>query len=176
MKANAKLIEISYKGDLSALEKDVESLGQKADEGYNSKLLHITLAVYLGNMFLSALFWLCAPEGRRETAFVIVLIMLPIIIVAYLLCKKERMTHEQEESELLRVEAFGGADEIVLIGMFAYYGLRDFIITAAASLIICSLWAVIDNMLRKSPLTRLSPIMPAFLCTVPLRLLLSGML
>ena len=77
--------------------------------------------------------------------------------------------------ETEELSALGGADQIVLIGMFGFYGLIPFVYGAAATFLLHIILVLLSSLRKKkNPMEGGFPLLPSIFLAIPIRLYLAS--
>ena len=121
---------------------------------------------------LAFLKYMPEPIAYRTVIMTNIAMLLFLFMMCLMPADKNEVVATEETEEL---SAMGGADQIVLIGMFAFYGLIPFVYGAAATFLVHILLVFISSACKKKdPREGGYPLLPSIFISIPIRLYLAS--
>lgn len=156
-------------------EKELDEKAEAFEKAYGWKInivVRIILVLTTIASILPFLTYMPEPIAYRTIIMTSISMLLFLFLMCLMPADKNEVVATEETEEL---SAMGGADQIVLIGMFAFYGLIPFVYGAAATFLVHILLVFISSACKKKdPREGGYPLLPSIFISIPIRLYLAS--
>lgn len=165
-KVNAFLMKRAY-ADESAMDEETAALEEQAErfaEDNGRTIDNGCMLAELGGALALIFATILVPDKLEPIPVIALFILLGMMLVLYR--AKDTANRVGDEAQAEDFTAFGGADAIVFIGIFAFYGPVGFVYGMTATMAIALIWGIFLKLKKKAVGI---PLLPAVLAAVPLR-------
>lgn len=169
-----KLLMHSYKSEdaIMELERKHEEIADKFELRFG-KVLHATLVLFICGIIMLPLLYLFTSE-INTTSVLVAIAVFALVLFGYSYVYKGGDSPAVTEDEALC--AFGGADVLILIGLFGYYGMIAFTFALVPTFAVYLIWSILAHFISGEKVWGGCPMLPAVFCTISLRLYVVGVL
>ena len=167
-KISEKLLMRSYGTEeaIRDFDAELEEISEQFEVEHGAKL-HMTLFVFSLIQFLVPVVFYFFSD-RSVIALVPFLVSFVVLLLGFMYVYRQN----EQMSETSEMTAFGGADVLVLIGLFGYYGGVAFVYAMVVTFAAYLLWSDLLQVLNGDLVWKAVPMLPVILWTIPLRLII----
>jgi hypothetical protein len=174
-KLGEKMVMRAYKSE-EAVEEVSEEQAAKAEE-FEQKhgvVLHAKMAYLIGGMggvFVAypVIMFIYSKTGEIEFGSWLDILRIGISLVLWITCGfivYQSHVGEQSDEEVC---AFGGADMLILIGLFGFYGGVAFLYALIPTFAVYLLYFILAHFIKREKTWGGRPMLPVLFCTIPVR-------